>query len=366
MSLNSINTGQGSVEQKASQEIVIDFLLSEFHKSLDMVASEEGKRNQLIEVLEEYNPIYEPIEVETTSERAKVLAQVVAGVYAPLIHGFTQTVLNNIKIGVVSENIIAPPRDAIPLAMSLKAMSDQLGIGINLMSPHINRNIAGIANNQKNQAVLRDPLIDIYFDQEKAKMNGREALTEVETGIYGTTSLVTAEAFKLRGVQRYVPIKFYGLGPNLSYIHAVLSQGQEWVAGVAEEKALVNKSLIESLMVILDTMEELGMEKFYKSVEKLTTDSEGVVVPVIVPVSDEQLEIARVTNSVLVTTAESYLGILPEEILEMLGREGWLREQSKSGLPITLKAAIPSMDSKEEHFKNIRASKLFDYPNLII
>jgi hypothetical protein len=152
----------------------------------------------------------------------------------------------------------------------------------------------------------------------------------------------------------------------LSYVHALLSAGKEWIAERVNLEDSDFRNIVGSGMVILDTMEELGMEKHYRSVEKLERDSTGLVVPKIVPAIAEDQEIARVTNLTLLKTAGKYRGIGTGEVLQLLKGIPQLVEQSQSGMPFTLTNAIPSMDSKEEHFENIRKSKLFDYPALIL
>jgi len=296
-----------------------------------------------------------PVEVNSSYPETKVLANVVAGIYAPLIHAFSNTILKNIESGILPPIILAPPRDAIPLANSLRAMADIKGQKIQIIEIPVNRNTAGIFNNQKMNKVEKSPYLDLLFDQTISSMNSTNSVVEIETGIYGTTSLVMAQAFKSKNFEHYHPLKFYGLGPNLSFVHAVLSDGNEWIAENVENT---------NLMVLLDTMEELGMEKFYKSVEHLKLDSDGIVKPVLVPVSPQEFEIASITNQVIIHTAAKYSELNNCEVKNMLNNIGTLTAFSKNGFPLTLSDAIPSMDSKEEHFNNIKNSKLFDYPLL--
>lgn len=357
---------QTQVELVANQELAIDKLLAEFHTSVDLVVDDPKKYAQMISVLKAYNPKFTPVHVETDFPKTGVLANVAAGVYAPLIHGFATTVVRNIKEGKLPDVVIAPPRDAIPLAVALKAHADIQGLEVGLLTPHINRNTAGIANNQKGYFVGKSPHLDLLLDQTIQSMNGSTGAVEVEPGIYGTTSLIMARAFKARKLGHYYPIKFYGLGPNLSYVHAVLSGGKEWVAEKAEAQGLVQTSQIGNLMVLLDTMEELGMEKFYESVEHLQVNKEGAVSPVLVPVSTEETEIARVTNEIVSKTAPKYADITADEVKLLLDKVPWLVSNSQGGLPLTLTEPIPPMNSKEEHFDMIRKSELFDYPNLLL
>lgn len=293
-----------------------------------------------------------------------MLSNVVAGIYAPLIHSFSNSVLQNINSGVLPPVIVAPPRDAIPLVSSLKAMAALHGQDLLIFEPPVNRNTTGIANNQKKYFIGRSPYLDQLLDETVESLQGSTCVMEVETGIYGTTSLVMAAAFKSRKLDFYYPLKFYGLGPNLSFVHAVLSDGKQWVAQDAEDSGLVSRAQINGLMVLLDTMEELGMEKFYQSVEQLQVGPTGKIEPVFMPVSGEDLEVATVTNQVITDTAPLYVDLTPGEVKAMLANIPVLVKYSQQGFPFTLSAAIPSMDSKDAHFESIRTSKLFDYPLL--
>jgi len=355
----------GLSEPVAKQEFAVDRLLAGFHASVEMMVNEPKKYGEMLVLLGEYNPIFTPINVDTKYPKAEVLGNVVGGIFGPMIHGLAITIVRNIQAGNLPNVIIAPPRDAIPLVVALESQALIYGCEMQIIMPPITRNTAGIANNQKDGVVEKSPLLDLLLDQIMQGISG-PGVTEVETGIYGTTSLVMANALKARGLGRYFPVKFYGLGPNLSYVHAVLSSGEEWVAEKAEASGLVEPPQIGQLMTLIDTMEELGMQNFYQSVESLCMDEKGLVKPVIVPVSDEECEIARVTNDVIKGTAPLYADITLEEVRLMLGKIPWLIDQARQGFPFILTEPIPSMDSKEEHFATIRESGLFNYPELLL
>ncbi len=353
------------MEPTTNQEFAIDRLLSEFHGSVNAVAGDPERYTQMLSLLKGFNPKFYPIEVNTKYPKAKVLASVVAGIYAPLIHGLATTVVRNIEEGNLPGIVIAPPRDAIPLAVALESQGLIHNCEIQIIMPAITRNTVGIANNQKGGVVEKSPHLDLLLDQIMQSINGPNVV-EIETGIYGTTSLVMAKALKARGLEGYYPIKFYGLGPNLSYVHAVLSGGREWIAEKAEVGGLVESSQISPIMALVDTMEELGMQNLYQSVEHLQVGENGLVEPVIVPVSDEKYEIARVTNDVIKNTVPVYKDIAPEEVRLMLKKVPWLIEQACRGFPLILTEPIPSMDSKEKHFMRVRKARLFDCPKLLL
>lgn len=347
------------------KEFEIDVLLDKFNKSLDETAGSISKQNELSHVLSEFNPRYIPVDSNGLSLKEFVMEQIVAGIYAPLIHGFSKTIISNIYEGNLPNVVVSPPRDAIPLAVSFKQMSKQMGNEIKVLTPPLNRNTAGIDNNQKVEGASMDPLFPLMTEQLMKKLSG--SLLEVETGIYGTTSLVLAKLLKEKGLKLYVPVKFYGLGPNLSFVHAILSKGESWIAEEAESKGLVDSDLIKKLMVFVDSLEEFGMQNFYHSVEKLQMLSTEKVVPVIMKQTQEVWSLAYASNMAVKNSASEYTDITAVELGDMLRKIPWLVEQSKLGLPLTLESEIPPMDSKEDHYQKIRESKVFDYPkNLVI
>lgn len=346
----------------------LDHLTQAFNADVNYMVLNKEKQQEMLALLGDYNPRFKPVEIDCQYPETRVLANVVAGIYAPLIHGFTSMVLKNIDCGLLPGVIMAPPRDAIPLVTSLKAITAAKGLAYPMiLMPPINRITAGIPNNQKLEfEAHKDRLFDLLVEQTFNHLNGYQGVTEMETGIYGTTSLVTAATLRKLGLNHYHALKFYGLGPNLSYIHGLLSSAQEWQAEIAEAKGLVDPSQIASLMVLLDTIEELGMEKFFQSVNALAMDADGQVIPVINPSSAKEVEVAYATNEVIKLTASQYLDQKPEEVKQLLTKIPWLVAKSQQGFPFTLKTSIPSMDSQEEHFTKIRESGLFAYPKLVL
>lgn len=216
------------IPSQDNQEFAINKLLAEFHGAVETTAANSEKYQQMLAALKKYNPSFEPMQLSGCSPKTEVLANVVAGIYAPLIHAYTGLLVKNTCEGNLPKIVIAPPRDAIPLANSIKAQAQLMQANIHLELPHVNRNTAGIANNQKAGGNQKSPYLDLLLDQTTQRFNGAGAAMELETGIYGTTSLVMARAFKERWLKQYFPIKFYGLGPNLSFVHGVLSEGKEW------------------------------------------------------------------------------------------------------------------------------------------
>ena len=344
----------------------LDVLVGEFHHSVESVVADESLFNSMILRLKEINPYFKP-EYYSDFKEANILANVVAGIYAPLIHGFSKTILENISQGYLPKIIIAPPRDTIPLVSSLKAMAEFGEQKLTIIKPPITRKTAGIANNQLSGIAQEDPLFDLLLDQTFGQHCQKGNLLELEAGIYSTTSLKVAGKLKAKGVNQYTALKFYGLGPNLSYVHGLLSGGKEWVAEQAEMESLVDSNLIANLMILLDSLEEFGMQNVHQSVGKLQLTPEGWVEPVILPVEDKFLEIARATNTAIKQTAVKYLAIDTESLSTLLLNSfGKIVALSKTGYPFTLTRPIPPMDNKEEHFSLIRQLKLLDYPRLIL
>ena len=190
-------------------------------------------------------------------------------------------------------------------------------------------------------------------------------VSEIEPGIYSTTSLEVAMELKALGLPKYVSVKLYGLGPNLSFVHALLSGGEEWLAEKAESSGLVDPAQIAGLMVLLDSLEEFGMQNQYQSVAKLGLDETGEIYPVINQVDVKTFEIFKATNLAIKKTAFLYLNSDWEIFLSLIKIVPELVKLSKDkNLPLTLIKPIPPMDNKEAHFNKIRLSGLLDYPQL--
>lgn len=345
----------------------LEVLLTRFHRSVERVAGDKQAFEEMCGILGEINPHYEQEEYSRLP-KANVLANVVAGFYAPLIHGFTQTVLENVEQGRLPRALACPPRDTIPLVNSLQAASEIRGQSLELYTPPITRKVAGIEDNQADESPCQDPLFpDLIRETYGRELECGRGVTELEPGIYSTTSLKVADLMSEFGCERYVALKFYGLGPNLSYVHGLLSEGQEWVAERAELTGVVEGKKIADLMVFLDSIEEFGMQNFYQSVCRLQRNRQGRVVPVIEPVSDEDVEIAFATNKAVVDTADCYTRV---DILDLsrrlLGSVPELREMAGKGYPFMLEDPIPPMDDHEEHFGKIRERGVLDYPDLIL
>lgn len=122
-------------------------LVSEFANTLRDVVANPEKQTLLFAKLLEINPNYQP-KLYSQDAKANILANVVAAIYAPLIHAFTGSVLKNIQAGVLSPVVIAPPRDGIPFANSIKAQAALKGMAIKVIDLQVTRKVAGISNQQ--------------------------------------------------------------------------------------------------------------------------------------------------------------------------------------------------------------------------
>ncbi|MFS8159643.1 MAG: hypothetical protein ACMG6E_05420, partial [Candidatus Roizmanbacteria bacterium] len=234
--------------EKKTSESDLDRLMRQFHASIDTVISTPALKEEMLGHLSAFNPKFVPVSLDETHPKTEVLANVVSAIYAPLMHGFATAILRNIQSGALPPYVIAPPRDSIPLLTALQAQADLQGVSLTTLTPHVNRNTGGIANNQRTTLPSRSPHLDTLLDQVMRSLGKSNAVLEIETGIYGTTSKVTAEGLKARGLQKYIPLKFYGLGPNMSYVHAILSGGTGcWVAEELENSGGVDISHIKDL-----------------------------------------------------------------------------------------------------------------------
>ena len=181
------------IHKLESVPVVIDRLVNNFHDSVTRVSESPETFKMMIKCISDINRRFKPILLDTDNMKAIVLANVVGGIYAPLIHAFSGAVLRNIKSGVLASTVIAPPRDAIPLANSLKELSCVYGQRVDIYAPPVNRNTAGISNNQKELFLGRSPHFELLMDQVSTDLGQTSSVVEMETGIYGTTSKVMAE-----------------------------------------------------------------------------------------------------------------------------------------------------------------------------
>ncbi len=337
-------------------------LLDVFQVSLEATVQSEEKLVEMYQGLREINPGFTPDQY-SSDKKANVLANVVAGFYAPLIHGFSLMVLKNIESGQLPDIVFAPPRDTIPMVSSLSALSQMTGVEIEIVQPPITRKTAGVFNNQNGEFTAQDPL---FAEMVEQVADGVEGIVELEFGIYSTTSLSTAVILAQNGVKQFIPLKFYGLGPNLSWVHALLTNGREWVADKAEAGGLVNGQQIAELMVLIDSFEEFGMQNMHKTISRLAMDNKGQVVPVIESVDSKTLEIAQATNLAVMMTAADYVDITSEKVQLLLAKVPDMLAMANDGFPTMLTKAIPPMNNYDEHFDNIKESGVFSYPELII
>lgn len=324
-----------------------DTLIAEFQQDL---AVAKDNPQATYDAIKQINPNFEPQTYSTDAE-ADILANVVAGIYAPIIHAYSASIIHNIKAGNIPNNLFLPPRDTIPLHHSLLAQAELEEVELNIITTPVNRITAGIANNQADYVPQRDPLFNQMIMQDFGNIKG--PVVELETGIYGTTTVVLAETLaELRLEVPVIPIKVYGLGPNPSFIHGLFTDGETWLPDTAPTDV---QSLVLGLMVFIDTLEEFGMQNAHKSVPGLYMDGDTVK-PIMVPNDEKTQEIARATNAAITATAPMYQNssalIKARNILVNFGEAVKL---SNTGLPLTLKAAIPPMDNKQEHYAHYQA-----------
>lgn len=342
-------------------------LVSEFANTLRDVVANPEKQTLLFAKLLEINPNYQP-KLYSQDAKANILANVVAAIYAPLIHAFTGSVLKNIQAGVLSPVVIAPPRDGIPFANSIKAQAALKGMAIKVIDLQVTRKVAGISNQQgqNGQEVKPDPLLEEYIAQELGPYL-EQGFTEIEPGIYSTTSMVTAGLASRIGNEKYTALKLYGLGPNLSFIHAILTGGQEWVAERAEAQGIVDANKIASLMTLLDSTEEFGMQHMHASVSSLKRNEQGLVQPDIKDSDPENLAIAIASNLAINDTAEIYSNndLALQTARSIIDQFDEIVSLANQGFPLCLTSLIPpgKVDSKIALFEKIRNSQLLNFPS---
>ncbi|MCL4208086.1 hypothetical protein KJZ63_00420 [Patescibacteria group bacterium] len=342
-------------------------LVGQFADTLRAMVADPEKQTLLFAKLLEINPNYQP-KLYSQDAKANVLANVVAAIYAPLIHAFTGSVLKNIQAGILSPVVIAPPRDGIPFANSIKAQADLKGVAIKVIDLQVTRKVAGISNQQGQNGHVSnpDPLLEEYIAQELGPYF-EQGFTEIEPGIYSTTSMVTAGLASKMGNEKYTALKLYGLGPNLSFVHAILSGGQEWVAERAESQGLVDPGKIANLMTLLDSTEEFGMQHMHASVSSLKRNEQGLVKPDIRESEPENLAIAIASNLAITDTAEMYSNneLALQTATSIIDQFDEIVALANQGFPLCLTSLIPpgKIDNKITLFEKIRSSKLLNLPS---
>jgi len=350
-------------EQVTGHEL--ESLLENFHNGAERVANDPVECAEMYRFIQKINPEFVPDDY-SDNPKANILANVVAGIYAPMLHCFTETILDNIEAGILPPVLVAPPRDAYPIVTSLRAQMDKRKKYYPIITPPVNRITAGIPNAQGLVKVTQDPLFMEMLGQQFGDYLST-GYVELETGIYGTTSLAMARALKSIGmVGNCVSIKFYGLGSNNSFVHALLSNNGEWNAQNCEASGFVNIEQIAALMVLLDSLEEYGMQNSHKSFPSLERAEKGIIQGVKFPVSPEESQIALATNMAIYRTAAKFdkskskqvtLNILNniKDLTAVVKEKGW---------PLMLEKAIPPMSQPTAHFQEMMQANVFAYPNL--
>ncbi len=350
---------------ETAPQINLDILLAKFHGDLTTAANCPENTLALITQL---NPWFQ-FNVYSPDSKANLLANIVAGIYAPLTHAFSATILHNISLGMLPSTVIAPPRDTIPIAHSIRALATYKGLAVPVLQPSINRNIAGIANNQSAQIASASPLLLDYVMQELGPhING--GFTELEYGIYGTTTRAMVQCLRQMGIKtRYVSPKFYGLGPNLSYVHGLLTNGQYWTAEEAEINFPEIIPQVNQLMVIIDTLEEIGMANMYESPQYLMK-RKGKIGPLKPHATKDNVKLATAANEAVISTAGQYGQMPLNELnilaLHILNNVDQLMKAAGQGIPVALAQPIPSMQNRDALFADLRANRYFELPSLLL
>jgi hypothetical protein len=356
----------------------IDDLLAAFHGDIAQLAEQKTRYQELMLKLHQLNPCFEPISAidhfgalpeaivaeldEEQKERLLVLVNIYTAIYVPLIHAFSYFVLTNIQAGKLPNNLLIPPRDPIPIYFAMHAQAGTLGMVLNTITPAMNRKIAGIANNQSDYSPQVDPLFHDYVKQELAALGSPDEIVEIEPGVYSTTSLRIAQYMNDNGHKiAYIPVKIYGRGPNISFIHWLLTDEQTAIAELAEANPVVME-LADKCMVILDTLEEFGAQNAYHSPASLEGTKPDIK-PVTVANDPFAQALASLTNASIIHSADSYLAIAdaPDGLFSLaknlLLAVDDLMAMAADGFPVVFTEPIPPMDDREPHYQNLRAAQ---------
>jgi hypothetical protein len=361
----------------------LDEILQKFDADIAEVSDSSELTKTMLAKIQRFNPYFVPI--QTLEEFVSVPAQdpnlwhmlsqldeqekqillakvnIYKGIYSPLIHAFTAFVLKLMQENKIPNSFVIPPRDPIPIYFAMLAQANINHQILNIVTPAMNRHIAGIPNNQIDEITITDKYFADYVRQELAKLGHPNCIVEIEPGIYSTTSLMIAEYMNNNGhLVRYMPLKLYGKGPNFSFIHGLLTGGKQYVAETAEQDPAV-ADLADACMVILDTIEEFGAQNATKSPQRLL-EKNGVIYP------DYELNdafaqcLASLTNAVIIMDAERYkhlddIGQLKVIAQNLIFNVHELIDLAHEGIPLVFNEPIPSMDDKEAHYAALREAQ---------
>lgn len=338
-------------EVPAEQEEAI--LLELFGESVKNTAYDKTKIEETICIIQSVNPDFSWSEEYSEDAEINLIANIVEGIYAPLITAYAYTIVQNVKEGVLPPNLYIPPRDGYPLIGAIRVIAQSLDVNVNIIPIPVSRAMAGIENNQEDEEAVKDPLLPEYLAQELGCIDG-DLIVEVETGIYGTLTLKLSEVFEKANIEKQIiPLKMYGLGPTLSFFRAMFDSGN-WYADSGSES--FDPNMNKWWMIILDSIEEYGMSNLHQTVKTLQKGPDGKVLPVYLPVEERTLDIAKATNWAVILHAQKSVESKenPLEVARMiLLNVPKLTAAAKGGIPVIFEAAIKSMSNRDKHFRNL-------------
>lgn len=331
-------------------------ILQQFHEDIKNCATSPEKISEICKLIKEFDPSFEWNNDYSPDAEICLMANIVSGIYAPLIVSFCYTILKNVESGNLPKNLYIPPRDGYPLIAAMRVLSQNLGIEVNIIDLPVSRALAGIDNNQADGQAMQDPLLIEYLQQHIGECEGD--IVEVETGIYGTLTLMMSLLFEEGEIDTsIIPIKMFGLGPTLSYFKSIFDNGN-WNAEHNGDK--FDADFNKWWMLLIDTLEEFGMSNLHKTVTQLERNESGEIVPVYDKAAQRDIDIAVATNRAVILAADKFSNN-PEQLAaatrKILENVHILLNAANQGLPVLFRRAIESMGNKDEHFDNLRKRK---------
>jgi hypothetical protein len=259
-----------------------DKIRFEFSARVGACVNNPKRQEQLVEYIQRLNSAYSPIGEIGKMDSRQVLLNLVAGIYGPMICAFADAISKNVRKRL-PPNLIFLPRDAYPILSAFLEICKDPSFCRPLVL-HFNRE----------ETLQKDPLLKEYLTQMIGEMKREDnglRITEVDTGVFGTVSKLLAKALKdvAPDIESYVPVKFFGLGHGVSFVHAVHNRyGSK------------DSNRIGGFKQVCDTMEGIGLGKLHSKVKKFKMSSNGKVIPTIEDFSDGGVgEFAKDSNRVI-------------------------------------------------------------------
>ncbi|MDQ6985624.1 MAG: hypothetical protein Q9M91_02350 [Candidatus Dojkabacteria bacterium] len=119
------------IELPAEQEL--DPILESFNTAIKASATSEEKIGDITTVIQNLNPEFTWSNEYSDDLEINLMANIVEGIYAPLITAYVYTIVTNVRDGVLPPNLYIPPRDGYPLIGAIRVIAQELDVDLNIL-----------------------------------------------------------------------------------------------------------------------------------------------------------------------------------------------------------------------------------------